>query len=121
MEPAQRLARSAAGALRLGRGLADRAIRITGPRIAQAAGRVAGSRPVLRRTTRESSPTTFTPSKREPAPSAPASGAGHVTPGSVAGNIAKQRPTARGASNNGPTRKSGPGAKLPPRRPSTTA
>ena len=111
MDPVHGLARGATGALRLGRGLADRAIRLTGPRIARA---------IHRRTARESTPTTFTPSPREPGPTESQPAPGPVTPGSVARNIAKQRPVARGASG-GPVRKSAPGAKLPPRRPSTTA
>jgi hypothetical protein len=64
MDPVARLGSGASGALRLGRGLADRAIRFTAPPITRAVGQLAQRRPVRRRTTRESTPTTFTPSKR---------------------------------------------------------
>ena len=120
MDPVHGLARGATGALRLGRGLADRAIRMTGPRLARAVGRVADGAPIPRRTTRETTPATFTPSERPGAPEAGEPVPGPVTPGSVARNISNQRPAARGA-GVGPARKSVPGAKLPPRRPSTTA
>ena len=120
MDPLHRLTRGATGAIRLGRGLADRAIRITGPPVTRVVGRVAEGRLVRRRTTTESSPTTFVPSKPKPKAAAKTPRPARVTPGSVAGNIAKQRPTAR-AQPAGAVRKSVPGAKLPPRRPNATA
>jgi hypothetical protein len=115
MDPAQRLVRTASGALRLGRGLADRVVRLTAPHVAHVVGKVvAEARPARRRTPVESRPATFTPSRREAVPEAPTTPA--VTPGSVARNIPRQRPVAR---TSAPPRKSVPGAKLPPRRPTT--
>ena len=120
MDPVHGIARGASAALRLGRGLADRAVRVTGPRLVRVVGRAAEGAPLRRRAMRESTPTTFTPSPRETAPTATAPEPEAVTPGSVARNIAKQRPVARATAGRAAS-KSVPGAKLPPRRPSATA
>jgi hypothetical protein len=117
---------SATGAIRLGRGLADRAIRATAPSLGRAVGRAA-SRVPRRRTPPPAAggTTTFTPSRpappsdHSPEPVEPADTERPVTPGTVARNIAPQRPTVRAPARR-PARKSVPGAKLPPPRPSTS-
>jgi hypothetical protein len=117
----------ATGAVRLGRGLADRAIRATAPTLGKAVSRVV-SRVPRRRTPPPAAggTTTFAPSRPAPPPGHTAepverSDTEHpVTPGTVARNIAPQRPTARVPANRRPARKSVPGAKLPPPRPSAS-
>jgi len=113
VDPRTFLTRGVATGLRLGRGTADRVVTLAGPPLAKAAERLAAKvrRPQPHTTT------TFTPSKRsDPAPDeAPASS---PSPATVARNIGPPRPSAAPPRRTKP--KSGPGAKLPPPRPSTT-
>jgi hypothetical protein len=100
--------------LRLGRGTADRIVTLAGPPLGRLADRVTAR---VRRP-EEPSTTTFTPSKQaEPkAPEQP--GSGPPSPATVARNIGPQRPSAKPPPRSKP--KGGPGAKLPPPRPSAT-
>jgi hypothetical protein len=100
--------------LRLGRGTADRVVTLAGPPLARVAGKLAAKvRPPERPT-----PTTFTPSKKtHAAPREPAQDT-TPSPATVARNIGPPRPSAKPPRRTKP--KSGPGAKLPPPRPSTT-
>ena len=111
------LDRGVASGLRLGRGTADRVVRIAGPTV----GRVTDAVLVKVRRPAPHRTTTFTPSRRPPtdpvAEPSPGSDA-QPSPATVARNIGPQRPTARPARKAKP--KSGPGAKLPPPRPSTS-
>jgi hypothetical protein len=108
------LTRGVSTGLRLGRGTADRVVTIAGPPLGRLSNKVVTS---MRRPDRHS-PTTFTPSKRndvvepEPAPKS------NPSPAVVARNIGPQRPMAKPARPARP--KSVPGAKLPPRRASTS-
>jgi hypothetical protein len=102
--------------LRLGRGTADRVVTIAGPRLGRLADQVVAKvrRPEPRRTS------TFTPTKPAPdaAPdAAPAPEVTKPTPASVARNIAPHPPEPEPAKAKP---KSTPGAKLPPRRATTS-
>jgi hypothetical protein len=114
MDPRTILTRGVSTGLRFGRGTADRVVTLAGPPLGRLSDRVVSR---MRRPERPS-PTTFTPSKRndvtepEPAPSSSPS------PAVVARNIGPPRPTAKPARPARP--KSVPGAKLPPRRASTS-
>ena len=113
------LTRGVSSGLRLGRGTADRVVTLAGPPL----GRLTDLMVSKVRRSATSTPTTFTPSKHGgavprtavPEPSAP-SGA-TPSPAVVARNIGPARPTAKPARTRKPS--SGPGAKLPPPRPST--
>lgn len=114
MDPRTILGRSVDTGLRLGRGTADRVVTLAGPRLARVADKFVSR---VRRPERPST-TTFTPSKKaegqlpeEPAAHGP-------TPATVARNIGPQRPSAKPPRPVKP--KGGPGAKLPPPRPSAT-
>jgi hypothetical protein len=99
--------------LRLGRGTADRIVTLAGPPLGRMADKVTS------RVWRPERPTTttFTPSKpAEPQPEHPA--ATTPSPATVARNIGPQRPTAKPPRQTKP--KGGPGAKLPPPRPTAT-
>jgi hypothetical protein len=102
--------------LRLGRGTADRVVKLAGPPL----GRL-GDKVVSRvRRTAPGATTAFIPSKR-PAESAPEPGpatASGPSPATVARNIGPQRPSAKPPRPAKP--KSGPGAKLPPPRATTS-
>lgn len=114
MSPRTILSRGVSTGLRLGRGTADRVVRVAGPRLSKVTDVVVAK---VRRPNRTTT-TTFTPSKRaldqEPAP---ATSTG-PSPATVARNIGPQRPTAKPATVAKP--KSVPGAKLPPPRHSTS-
>jgi hypothetical protein len=123
VDPLALVGRGVSAGLRLGRGTADRALRVVGPQVARVAGLMTS------RGRRQEPPTTstFTPSKRPeppvttpvvdraPEPVSPAS----PSPASVAHNIAPQRPTATPPKPQVKP-KSVPGAKLPPPRPSAS-
>src|SRR3954451_11906835 len=112
MDPRTIVSRGVATGLRLGRGTADRVVTLAGPRLGRLADTVVSK---VRRPTRPST-TTFTPSKRaEPDPPG-GEPPGAPPPPTVAHNIAPPRPTAKPPRQTTP--KSGPGAKLPPPRPS---
>ncbi|HET6937754.1 MAG TPA: hypothetical protein VFI19_04085 [Nocardioides sp.] len=100
--------------LRLGRGTADRIVTVAGPRLGKVADKVVSK---VRRPERPST-TTFTPSKQaEPhLPEQP--GSMKPSPATVARNIGPPRPSAKPARQAKP--KGGPGAKLPPPRPTAT-
>ncbi len=110
--------------LRLGRGTADRLVGVAGPPLGRLTDRVASR--MWRPGTTSTTTTTFVPSRRPaeaqppPAPAAPPEAVvpAGPSPASVAAHIAPQRPTATPA--RAAVRKSAPGAKLPPRRPSTS-
>jgi hypothetical protein len=107
------LNRSVETGLRLGRGTADRIVTLAGPRLGRMADRV------VSRVRRPEPPTTttFTPSKHaEPHTEHPA--ASKPSPATVARNIGPQRPSAKPPRRAKP--KGGPGAKLPPPRPTAT-
>ena len=110
------LTRGVSTGLRLGRGTADRVVRLAGPPM----GKVADTLASKVRGTEPRTTTTFTPSRRaDPAPQAPVEPPeAPPSPATVARNIAPPRPTARPARPAKP--KSVPGAKLPPPRPSTS-
>ena len=113
VDPVAFLGRGVSAGLRLGRGTADRAVRLVGPHVAKVADLV-GSRG---RHEAPTTTTTFTPSK--PGGDSPAARPTGPSPASVASNIAPQRPTVKPVKP--PVRaKSVPGAKLPPPRPSAT-
>ncbi len=117
MDARAALNRSVSTGLRLGRGTADRVVRLAGPTL----GKVTETVIARVRRSEPPGPTTFTPSKRPATPAsepAPAKDAG-PSPASVARNIGPPRPAAAPARKR-PAPKSVPGAKLPPRRPSTT-
>ena len=112
MDPRTFLARGVSTGLRLGRGTADRMVSLTSPHLSRLAERVVTT---VRRPERPT-PATFTPSRVvEPTPEEPASS---PSPAVVARNIGPQRPSARPARSVKPP--SGPGAKLPPPRPTTS-
>lgn len=125
MDPRAVLHRGVSTGLRLGRGTADRVVRLAGPPL----GRVTGT--VLARVRKPEPPTTttFTPSKRpaktNPQPTVTTPTTGPTTedagpsPASVARNIGPPRPAAAPARKR-TAPKSVPGAKLPPPRPSTS-
>jgi hypothetical protein len=100
--------------LRLGRGTADRIVTLAGPRLGRVADKVTSK---VRRPERPTT-TTFTPSKQAErhVPEQPAST--KPSPATVARNIGPQRPSAKPPRQAKP--KGGPGAKLPPPRPSAT-
>ena len=116
------LTRGVSTGLRLGRGTADRVVTLAGPPLGRLTDRLVSK--VHRSGT--ATTTTFTPSKRDAAPSpgggaaaaAAPSGTGAPSPAVVARNIGPARPTAKPPRSTKP--KSGPGAKLPPPRPSTS-
>ena len=113
MDPRSVLTRGVATGLRLGRGTADRVVTLAGPPLTRVADRLVAKvrRPEPPRTR------TFTPSKK--AHAAPEElPVGTPSPATVARNIGPQRPSAQPPRRTKP--KSGPGAKLPPPRPSTT-
>ena len=116
MDPRVILTRGVNTGLRLGRGTADRVVTIAGPPLGRLTDKVVSK---VRRRPERHGPTTFTPSKRsdvaEPEPAPPSS---TPSPAAVARNIGPPRPTAKPARPARP--KSGPGAKLPPPRASTT-
>jgi hypothetical protein len=100
--------------LRLGRGTADRIVTLAGPPLGRLADKVTAR---VRRPERPST-TTFTPSRQaEPKP-AEQPGPSTPSPATVARNIGPQRPSAKPPRQAKP--KGGPGAKLPPPRPSAT-
>jgi len=102
--------------LRLGRGTADRVVKLAGPPLGRLSDKVVSR---VRRAA-PGTTTTFTPSKR-PADGATDSGAGTASrpsPATVARNIGPQRPSAKPPRPAKP--KSGPGAKLPPPRATTS-
>jgi hypothetical protein len=115
VDPRTIVTRGVSSGLRLGRGTADRVVRLAGPPLGRLSdkvvSRVRGSVPTTR---------TFTPSKRvtDPAPEPEPGPAGKPSPATVARNIGPQRPSAKPARAAKP--KSVPGAKLPPPRPSTS-
>ena len=123
MDPRTILTRGVSTGLRLGRGTADRVVTIAGPPLGRLTDKVVSKVPAAPSGT---APTTFTPSKRsdvaesdvakpEPVPAPPSS---TPSPAAVARNIGPPRPAAKPARPARP--KSGPGAKLPPPRASTT-
>lgn len=123
MDPRVILTRGVNTGLRLGRGTADRVVTIAGPPLGRLTDKVVSK---VRRRPERHGPTTFTPSKRsdvaetdvakpEPVPARPSS---TPSPAAVARNIGPPRPAAKPARPARP--KSGPGAKLPPPRASTT-
>jgi hypothetical protein len=123
MDPRVILTRGVNTGLRLGRGTADRVVTIAGPPLGRLTDKVVSR---VRRRPERNGPTTFTPSKRsdvadsdvanpEPEPAPPSS---TPSPAAVARNIGPPRPAAKPARPARP--KSGPGAKLPPPRASTT-
>jgi hypothetical protein len=106
------LTRGVSTGLRLGRGTADRVVTLAGPPLGRLSDRLVSK---VRRPDQRG-PTTFTPSKRQAEPEpAPTRG---PSPAAVARNIGPPRPTAKPARPARP--KSVPGAKLPPRRATTT-
>ena len=129
MDPRSALQRGVTTGLRLGRGTADRVVRLAGPPLSKA------TSAVMARVRRPEPPTTttFTPSKPaakpEPAPKAagpktapktePTTTKAGPSPAKVARNIGPPRPTAA-APRKRTAPKSVPGAKLPPPRPSTS-
>ena len=114
MDPRTILNRGVSTGLRLGRGTADRVVTLAGPPLGRLTDRVVSRvrRPDQRTTT------TFTPSKKaEPqAPEEPTSQ--QPSPATIARNVGPQRPSAKPPRPARP--RSVPGAKLPPRRASTT-
>jgi hypothetical protein len=114
------LGRGVSGGLRLGRGTADRVVTLAGPPL----GRLTNLMVSKVRRSATSTPTTFTPSKHGRAAAggaqAPSTAPPTATPSPavVARNIGPARPTATPARTTKP--KGGPGAKLPPPRPSTS-
>ena len=128
MDPRVILTRGVNTGLRLGRGTADRVVTIAGPPLGRLTDKVVSK---VRRRPERHGPATFTPSKRsdvaesdvaesdvaepEPVPAPPSS---TPSPAAVARNIGPPRPAAKPARPARP--KSGPGAKLPPPRASTT-
>ncbi len=117
MDPRTALNRGVSTGLRLGRGTADRVVRLAGPRL----GKVAGTVIARVRRPEPPSPTTFTPSKRPATPGQEPTVTKDAgpSPASVARNIGPPRPVAAPARKR-PATKSVPGAKLPPPRPSTS-
>ena len=114
MDPRAILSRSVDTGLRLGRGTADRVVTLAGPRLGRVADRLVSK---VRRPERPST-TTFTPSKKAE-PYLPEQPAAHgPSPATVARNIGPPRPSAKPPRRVKP--KGGPGAKLPPPRPSAT-
>ncbi len=108
------LTRSVSTGLRLGRGTADRVVTLAGPPLGRLGDKVVSR---LRRPERRT-PATFTPSKRNNVPEPEPAPTRSPSPAAVARNIGPPRPTAKPARPARP--KSGPGAKLPPPRASTT-
>ena len=100
--------RGVAAGLRLGRGTADRAVRMVGPQVTRVAKLV-----TTRGRQAPAATTTFTPSAPPPPATATAKPEA-PSPASVASNIAPQRPVAK-PTKAPPKPKSVPGAKLPPR------
>jgi hypothetical protein len=114
VDPRLILTRGVTTGLRLGRGTADRVVRVAGPQL----GRVADVLATRVRRPQQSTVTTFTPSKR-PLDAEPEQAPSDVpSPATVARNIGPQRPVAKPAPAPNPQR--APGAKLPPPRPSTS-
>jgi len=115
MHPRKILTNGLSTGLRLGRGTADRLVKVAGPPLGRLTDQVASK---LRRPAHPTT-TTFVPSKPGPEPAAPAQQPKAPSPAVVARNIGPARPTAKPAQ---PARsakpKSVPGAKLPPPRPS---
>jgi hypothetical protein len=102
--------------LRLGRGTADRVVKLAGPPLGRLSDKVVSR---VRRAAPDTT-TTFIPSK-QPTDDAPEPSAGtesRPSPATVARNIGPQRPSAKPPRPAKP--KSGPGAKLPPPRASTS-
>ena len=118
MDPRTILTRGVSTGLRLGRGTADRVVTLAGPPLGRLTDKVASK---MRRPERRG-PTTFTPSKRndvaEPESTPTPTMTKSPSPAAVARNIGPPRPTAKPARPARP--KSGPGAKLPPPRASTS-
>ena len=114
MDARNLLTRGVSTGLRLGRGTADRVVRVAGPRLARLTDTVAAK---VRRPEPPAT-TTFTPSKRSSGTETDAAPTPHPSPASVARNIGPPRPTAKPARPAKP--KSVPGAKLPPPRASTS-
>jgi hypothetical protein len=113
------LTRGVSTGLRLGRGTADRMVRLAGPSM----GKVADTLASRVRRPGPSTTATFTPSRKADPEPAEATGPAepHEAPPSpltVARNIAPPRPQAKPA--RAPKPQSVPGAKLPPPRPSTS-
>jgi hypothetical protein len=105
------LSRAAGSGLRMGRGTADHVVRLAGPPLARLTGTVVSR---IRRPQPHTT-ATFTPSRRR---AAGAPGPARPSPATVARNVGPPRPTAKQPRATKAT--SGPGAKLPPPRSSTS-
>jgi hypothetical protein len=114
MDPRSILTRGVSTGLRLGRGTADRLVTVAAPPLGRLGDQLVSR---LRRPDR-SSPTTFTPSKRDDVAERDQSPSSSPSPAAVARNIGPPRPTAKPVRPARP--KGGPGAKLPPPRTSSS-
>jgi hypothetical protein len=114
MDPRTILNRGVSTGLRLGRGTADRVVTLAGPPLGRLTDRMVSK---VRRPDRPTT-TTFTPSKKAEGDAPAESTKQQPSPATVARNIGPQRPSAKPPRPSKP--RSGPGAKLPPPRPSTS-